>query len=137
MINKMMVAISIAMTVAGASPLRGLAADQTKAAPAAATTGAGGHKTQFDDIKSVLKADQTKQFDQIMQEARQNNGPIYRKIAEGTFPPQIRISVNGSGWHVHGVHLDCISIRFSSSSYIVSTRPGALSRMAAEAQCRK
>jgi prophage regulatory protein len=24
---------------------------------------------------------------------------IYRKIAEGTFPPQIRISINGSGWH--------------------------------------
>jgi prophage regulatory protein len=24
---------------------------------------------------------------------------IYRKIADGTFPPQIRISVNGSGWH--------------------------------------
>lgn len=24
---------------------------------------------------------------------------IYRKIAEGTFPPQIRISINGAGWH--------------------------------------
>ena len=24
---------------------------------------------------------------------------IYRKIAEGTFPPRIKISVNGSGWH--------------------------------------
>ncbi|MCG2840778.1 AlpA family transcriptional regulator [Sandaracinobacter sp. RS1-74] len=24
---------------------------------------------------------------------------IYRKIAEGTFPPQLRISVNGAGWH--------------------------------------
>jgi prophage regulatory protein len=24
---------------------------------------------------------------------------IYRKIVEGTFPPQIKISVNGSGWH--------------------------------------
>jgi prophage regulatory protein len=24
---------------------------------------------------------------------------IYRKIAEGTFPAQIKISVNGSGWH--------------------------------------
>lgn len=24
---------------------------------------------------------------------------IYRKIAEGTFPAQIRISVNGAGWH--------------------------------------
>ena len=23
---------------------------------------------------------------------------IYRKVAEGTFPPQIRISVNGAGW---------------------------------------
>ena len=23
---------------------------------------------------------------------------IYRKIAEGTFPPQIKISINGSGW---------------------------------------
>ena len=24
---------------------------------------------------------------------------IYRKIAEGTFPPQLRISTNGAGWH--------------------------------------
>jgi prophage regulatory protein len=23
---------------------------------------------------------------------------IYRKIAEGTFPPQIKISINGTGW---------------------------------------
>ena len=24
---------------------------------------------------------------------------IYRKIAEGTFPPQLKISTNGTGWH--------------------------------------
>ena len=24
---------------------------------------------------------------------------IYRKIAEGTFPAQLRISVHGAGWH--------------------------------------
>lgn len=24
---------------------------------------------------------------------------IYRKIAEGTFPPQLKISANGTGWH--------------------------------------
>jgi prophage regulatory protein len=24
---------------------------------------------------------------------------LYRKIAEGSFPAQIRISVNGAGWH--------------------------------------
>jgi prophage regulatory protein len=23
---------------------------------------------------------------------------IYRKIAEGTFPPRIKISINGTGW---------------------------------------
>lgn len=23
---------------------------------------------------------------------------VYRKIAEGTFPPQLRISINGAGW---------------------------------------
>ena len=30
---------------------------------------------------------------------------IYRKIVEGTFPPQIKISVNGSGWH--GSDINC------------------------------
>ena len=24
---------------------------------------------------------------------------VYRKIAEGTFPPQVRISIHGAGWH--------------------------------------
>ena len=24
---------------------------------------------------------------------------IYRKIAEGTFPPQLKIGVHGAGWH--------------------------------------
>ncbi|MBR0947515.1 prophage regulatory protein [Bradyrhizobium japonicum] len=30
---------------------------------------------------------------------------IYRKIAEGTFPAQLRISMNGSGWHESDI--DC------------------------------
>ncbi|ABL68219.1 helix-turn-helix transcriptional regulator [Paracoccus denitrificans] len=24
---------------------------------------------------------------------------LYRKMAEGTFPPRLKISVNGAGWH--------------------------------------
>lgn len=24
---------------------------------------------------------------------------MYRKIAEGTFPAQVKISINGAGWH--------------------------------------
>ncbi len=30
---------------------------------------------------------------------------LYRKIAEGSFPAQIRISVNGAGWHESEVDL--------------------------------
>ncbi|PPQ35699.1 helix-turn-helix transcriptional regulator [Rhodopila globiformis] len=30
---------------------------------------------------------------------------IYRKIAEGTFPPQLQISVNGAGWRESDI--DC------------------------------
>ena len=30
---------------------------------------------------------------------------IYRKIAEGTFPAQIRISINGAGWRESDI--DC------------------------------
>ncbi|PLP59172.1 DNA-binding protein [Mesorhizobium loti] len=30
---------------------------------------------------------------------------LYRKIAEGSFPAQIRISVNGAGWHESEVNL--------------------------------
>lgn len=29
---------------------------------------------------------------------------MYRKIAEGTFPPQVRISVHGTGWHESAVN---------------------------------
>ena len=28
---------------------------------------------------------------------------IYRKIAEGTFPPQIKISINGAGWRASDI----------------------------------
>lgn len=29
---------------------------------------------------------------------------MYRKIAEGTFPPQVKISVHGAGWHESAVN---------------------------------
>jgi prophage regulatory protein len=29
---------------------------------------------------------------------------IYRKIAEGTFPPQVKISVHGAGWHESAIN---------------------------------
>lgn len=29
---------------------------------------------------------------------------LYRKIAEGTFPRQVRISVHGAGWHESAIN---------------------------------
>ena len=29
---------------------------------------------------------------------------IYRKIAEGTFPTQVKISVHGAGWHESAIN---------------------------------
>ena len=29
---------------------------------------------------------------------------IYRKIAEGTFPPQVKISVHGAGWYESAIN---------------------------------
>ena len=28
-----------------------------------------------------------------------SKSPLYRKIAEGTFPHRLKISANGAGWH--------------------------------------
>ncbi|WP_256753464.1 AlpA family transcriptional regulator [Mesorhizobium sp. Mes31] len=44
---------------------------------------------------------------------------MYRKIAEGTFPAQIKISINGAGWRESDVHrwiADPIAWRKSVSS---------------------
>jgi prophage regulatory protein len=43
---------------------------------------------------------------------------IYRKIAEGTFPAQIKISVNGMGWHESDQPLDSRSSRMAPESRV-------------------
>jgi prophage regulatory protein len=53
---------------------------------------------------------------------------IYRKIAEGTFPPQIKISVNGSGWHESDINrwiADPVAWRLRREP-ITSSRAGGL-----------
>ena len=52
---------------------------------------------------------------------------IYRKIADGTFPAQIKISVNGTGWHESDINrwiADPVSWRPKASS-MKSDEPGA------------
>lgn len=43
---------------------------------------------------------------------------LYRKIAEGTFPPQVRISIHGAGWHesaINGWIADPVAYRHNHS----------------------
>ena len=47
----------------------------------------------------MLVADRIIRMKTVLARAGLSRSTIYRKIAEGTFPAQVRISVNGAGWH--------------------------------------
>jgi prophage regulatory protein len=40
----------------------------------------------------------------VLQRTGLSRSTLYRKIAEGTFPRQIRISINGAGWHESAIN---------------------------------
>ena len=47
----------------------------------------------------MLVADRIVRMKTVLARTGLSRSTIYRKIAEGTFPAQVRISVNGAGWH--------------------------------------
>ncbi len=46
----------------------------------------------------MLVADRIIRLKTVLARVGLSRSTIYRKIAEGTFPAQVRISVNGAGW---------------------------------------
>ena len=46
----------------------------------------------------MLAPDRIVRLKSVLARTGLSRSTIYRKIAEGTFPPQIRISVHGAGW---------------------------------------
>ena len=46
----------------------------------------------------MRQPDRIIRLDTVRDRTGLSRSTIYRKIAEGTFPPQIKISVNGAGW---------------------------------------
>jgi prophage regulatory protein len=46
----------------------------------------------------MLVADRIVRMKTVLARTGLSRSTIYRKIAEGTFPPRIKISVNGAGW---------------------------------------
>ena len=46
----------------------------------------------------MLAPDRIVRLKTVLARTGLSRSTIYRKIAEGTFPPQIKISANGAGW---------------------------------------
>ena len=47
----------------------------------------------------MLEPDRIVRLKTFLSRTGLSRSTIYRKIAEGTFPTQIKIGVNGTGWH--------------------------------------
>ena len=47
----------------------------------------------------MLGADRIVRMKTVLARTGLSRSTIYRKIAEGTFPAQLRISIHGAGWH--------------------------------------
>ena len=40
----------------------------------------------------------------VLERTGLSRSTIYRKIAEGTFPSQVKISIHGAGWHESAIN---------------------------------
>ena len=50
------------------------------------------------DLNTPIREDRIIRLKTVLSRTGLSRSTIYRKITEGTFPAQIRISVNGAGW---------------------------------------
>jgi prophage regulatory protein len=46
----------------------------------------------------MLASDRIVRLKTVLDRTGLSRSTIYRKISEGTFPPQLKISTNGAGW---------------------------------------
>ena len=51
----------------------------------------------------MRQPDRIIRFNTVRARTGLSRSTIYRKIAEGTFPAQLKISVHGAGWHESAV----------------------------------
>lgn len=51
------------------------------------------------DRDTPIREDRIIRLKTVLARTGLSRSTIYRKISEGTFPAQLKISVNGSGWH--------------------------------------
>jgi prophage regulatory protein len=52
----------------------------------------------------MSQADRIIRLKTVLDRTGLSRSPLYRKITEGTFPPQLKISVHGAGWYESSVN---------------------------------
>ncbi len=52
----------------------------------------------------MMNSDRIIRLKTVLARTGLSRSTLYRKITEGTFPAQIRISVHGAGWHESAVN---------------------------------
>lgn len=52
----------------------------------------------------MFSTDRIVRLNTVLSRTGLSRSTIYRKIAEGTFPPQVRISVHGAGWYESAIN---------------------------------
>jgi prophage regulatory protein len=52
----------------------------------------------------MSQADRIIRLKTVLDRTGLSRSTLYRKINEGTFPPQLKISVHGAGWHESSVN---------------------------------
>jgi prophage regulatory protein len=59
----------------------------------------GAQRLSLDGTKTVSHSERIIRLKTVLARTGLSRSTVYRKIAEGTFPPQVRISIHGAGWH--------------------------------------
>lgn len=64
----------------------------------------GAQQSSADGVAPLHAPDRIIRLQTVLARTGLSRSTLYRKIAEGTFPPQVRISVHGAGWYESAVN---------------------------------
>lgn len=64
----------------------------------------GALATQDLEVPFMLKTDRIIRRKTVLERTGLSRSTLYRKIAEGTFPRQVKISIHSAGWHESAVN---------------------------------
>lgn len=68
------------------------------------STSRGAQPKPADGVIAMPVSDRIIRLPTVLNRTGLSRSTLYRKIAEGTFPPQVKVSVHGAGWHEFAIN---------------------------------